>query len=921
MAEPIKTGVKLLLIFMLAIVTVCATAQHAGLRINVESIRPTPTVPPVAETESFQQESLQPSGQAGFESLQPLNNPLESILYDQSHDWVRGKNQLDLYQFDLEWGAAEGLTVTRKFDEDRVDVKGRPLGMGIRGVTQEGVSFSALDGLMMGFNRERVETIDLAGISLGGSETTTMSLQQGYGSGMSTGALDYKRTVVETLTASADDPYAPLKNTQTRTTEEMGIKQGLSILGGQANLQYRRGLTSVEKPDQRPDELRTESFQLDTGLWAQTKLTAGYAQAHANQETGLHSQSRNISLTRQFNSGAAVFSVSNEAKRQNMAVTETKKQSYQVPFRFDGTVLAMKYDASTVQQNEKLLAEDRAASFTTKLGGYDVSGSWTRTMKYDKGKDNKTTNMAFSLPFRFFGTDAGVSYTSKGVQADTALVSKERIAKLNLPLSHFVKGSSFTYDIQGLQPKPGQPFKEIRTAHLLMPLTVFGTPITPDLQRITERGPDGKSMRFLASAAAPIMVIDRKVQTQYQYAALNRADGSEQNSLVTQFAIPTKPGQVTVRRQAVTEVSPSGQEKQTRVLNVTSPKVPIAQTASIQADWEAKDLPGDIEHRTTHFAVEAKPTEALQITGDYRIVDLGPLKETNERRVDMGYSLSKRLALNWRYLEKEQLDKSPLIQRTLVLQHKNEKPSDLRLRAALTSTDDHNADGDLMKVVEVGFGDRKRNVETSVRYQEYDETKLTDLGEPTIQVDMVHGDAGEVQYTMAYEDAKGRPDPRREYGVGLPLGDARLGLRLSQNVIDPTDPKKQRIRLADMYDASLESKVFSDVALGLSYRYCEYPETATVDDRVDQWLQMKLTGGKANRGGAIQFAYASGDFVELVANKPANTPTSTFSLQYEKQWDAEGNKLTLQFNKTDVTDGLPDVKDNYEGRLKFDYKF
>ncbi|MBP8951564.1 MAG: hypothetical protein KBI47_04165, partial [Armatimonadetes bacterium] len=74
-------------------------------------------------------------------------------------------------------------------------------------------------------------------------------------------------------------------------------------------------------------------------------------------------------------------------------------------------------------------------------------------------------------------------------------------------------------------------------------------------------------------------------------------------------------------------------------------------------------------------------------------------------------------------------------------------------------------------------------------------------------------------------------------------------------------------------------------------------------------------------GGAIQFAYASGDFVELVANKPANTPTSTFSLQYEKQWDAEGNKLTLQFNKTDVTDGLPDVKDNYEGRLKFDYKF
>jgi len=179
---------------------------------------------------------------------------------------------------------------------------------------------------------------------------------------------------------------------------------------------------------------------------------------------------------------------------------------------------------------------------------------------------------------------------------------------------------------------------------------------------------------------------------------------------------------------------------------------------------------------------------------------------------------------------------------------------------------------------------------------------------------------GYPRYAVAYQDHKGRPQPYREYGVGIPLGQASLGLKMAQNAIDPRDPKKQAIRLADVYDASLSGTIFGDMSLGLAYRYCEYDTTSPTSEQTDQWLQLKVSGGQASKGGALQLAYASGEFIDLVENKLEKTPTSKVSVQYEKRWKDEGNRLTLQFHRTIMPDPTS-AENNYEGRLQFDYTF
>jgi len=457
---------------------------------------------------------------------------------------------------------------------------------------------------------------------------------------------------------------------------------------------------------------------------------------------------------------------------------------------------------------------------------------------------------------------------------------------------------------------------------LLLPMNFFGTEIAPQFQRVTKHTPTGKEMMFSAKTAAPFSLLNKRLSTQHQYVALNRADGSEQNQLYTTVSVPFKPGALTIKRHATTDISPTGDAKQTRIVNVISPRVPVntATSTSLQADMQHKNLPTGYDQKISHVNLQSKPLRDMTLSADYRLTDLGPDRETQRHQIDWAYNLSKRLALNWRYLEQEQLDQSPLIQRTMVLQHKPAKASDLDLRAALTSTDKQNADSGLMKIVEVKVGDERKLLGLDLRYQEYDEKKLTELADPTLAVNVKHGSPDALHLQVGYQDWKGRPEPLRQYHVGFPLGDTTLKLALTQNGIDPTDPKKKAIRLANSYDATLTRKVFSDVDLDLTYRYCEFAENASVDERIDQWLQMQLAGGQISKGGTIKLSFASGDFVGR-AKKVQDTPATQLSLAYDKEWSEDGNKLTLRLDRTTMPDAGTTIEDSYEGRLQFDYRF
>ncbi len=880
-----------------------AWAQRAGLNVKLESSR---------------LEGVQATSAGTVESLQPLGTPLESILGGRSDGWALGQTDRDLYKLDLEWGASDRVSVKRNVSQKRVAAKGRPFDTAVQELTEQSVGLTPFAGMSFSMSRKRTETTDLGLVSLGATEVEATGLAQKYGSGRTAGALSFKRTVTETLKPQAEQADSMLALTERKEEQELRLTQGFGVLGKASQLEVVRGVATSYKPDDYTREQASDAVRLSTGLWAQTSLAGVYERSHSNQSEGLHSQHRNLALSRKFATGEAKVAYDFTASRRAGATTETTTQGFNLPLRIDGKAVAAAFSSKTVQNDTDVLSDERKITFASKLAGNDVTASWARNIVLKSGQDNKTTSAAFALPMRLFGDKASFSYTSNSQQIGAAMQKKERVTAFALPLSHVRAGTSFSYQVKGLE-QVGKDPQEMRTARLLMPLSLFGTTVATESERTTTHTPSGKTLQFLTKATAPLRIAGRKVDTENQFTAINRPDGTQQDQFSTRVSIPFRPGAVVVQRQAVTDTAADGTEKQMRTVTITAPRVALVGPTSVQADMEMKAGTDGTDTRTTHLNLQAKPVAPVTLSADYRLKDLGPDQETTERQLDATYALSDRLSLNARYLDREQLDRSPFIQRTMVVQRKAPTPGDLRLRAAVTSTDDGAVDGDLLKVVEVGFGDPKA-LGVNVKYQEYDEAKLVTLGDPVVEFGLEHGDIKSLNWTLGYGDSKSRPAPRRHYGIGFPMGDTSLKLAFSQNPQDPTDPKAQRIRVADMYDAALSSKVFGDLALDLGYRYCAYPEDVEAAERVDQWLQIKLTGGKSEDGGAVQIGYASGDFVTLDKTKPERTPLSTLSVRYEKKLSDLGS-ISLNLNRTNVPESISDLKDSYEGRLQFEHRF
>ena len=254
------------------------------------------------------------------------------------------------------------------------------------------------------------------------------------------------------------------------------------------------------------------------------------------------------------------------------------------------------------------------------------------------------------------------------------------------------------------------------------------------------------------------------------------------------------------------------------------------------------DMPTGPEQQVTHVNVASKPLPRVSLTADLMQSDLGPKQNTRTSTFDTSYALSDRLSVNARYLERENLDRGPAVNRLVMLQQKGAKPGALNLRAGITSNADGASDQPTYSLVEVGIGDPRR-IGVNLRYQEYDEAKLVGFANPLIKFQLEHGDPKSMHMVFGYEDQEGRVEPYKRYGIAFPVGSSSLDLGFSQNPLDPTDPKATRVRTASVYDAKYSSKLFGALAMDLGYRYCDFAEEAAAPAGTTQWLQVHLTGG------------------------------------------------------------------------------
>jgi hypothetical protein len=781
----------------------------------------------------------------------------------------------------------------------------------------------------------------LAPLALGQSvQETSMNVSQGFSAGAQGGKFEWTRTLTST--------QRPNQYANEQATDALRLNLGLwnasnftglyerthSNRASDQQVQHRAfGFTqklrggemalALDNSVQRVGGVETDtlarSLKLPVSVGGQV-MNIAYDSKFVDRPDKRVGDARSASIVTKLHGQDAVASCKQDFTVKSPSVRERSVvQSLKLPIRMGGTVSTFAFDTNTLVRNETdVLSDVRNLNFASKLGGRDVQASWSRNLVDKGGQDQATTKMAYTVPFSFLGSPTSLTFTSEALQFGTAVQKKTRNFAVSLPLSQLQKGAAASYTVTGTQ-AAGNPMQEVRTASLLVPFSFRGHGATSEFSRSEIEVQGAVTTQFTARAGLTLPVLGRDWKTENQYIAVNRATGAEQNQMKTQITIPFKSGNAVVVREQTEDIAPNGTQQETRVVTLSAPKIVVGSTTSLQADMQIKDSPALENQQTAHAKLETRPLPQVTLVADYLTQDVAKNKELTQQQLDATCALTNRLSLNARYLEREQLDKSPFVQRTVVVQHKAASPSDMQLRAAFTSTDDGKTDGELMKLVEVGVGDPK-TMKVNVAYQEYDEAKLTSLGEPTIKLGLTHGDANSVRVMLGYEDQKSRPAPLRNYGIAIPLGDTSLRLGFSENALDPTDPKQQRLRLAEVYDASLSRKLGADLGLDLGYRYLDYPDGAKVPEDVQQWFQVKLTGGNAERGGAVQFAYASGDFVELNKDKPQNTPTSVMSLNFERKWSDAGS-VTLKLNRTNMPLATGDLKDTYEGRLQFEYRF
>jgi len=666
-------------------------------------------------------------------------------------------------------------------------------------------------------------------------------------------------------------------------------------------------------------ETTTAKYQAPLRLLG-TPLAVGFTSSTVQVNQALVSDVRALNLASRLNNQDIAGGWSRNTALTNGVYVETKTQTGALPLRMLGNAVAVSFNSTTVQNNGVEAADNRSINVATRLGGENLAASWARALNPVNGTAQKVTTGRFTLPVSFFGEKLNLAYNLDALHVNNVLQSATRTVSAAVPLARFLPGANYTLAASSYR-AAGQTHQQWLTQNLTTPISIGGKGYTTDhmYRQITSAAGDGH--QWVTNASGPISLLGRTVSASGQYAEALQPDDSGSQRLATDLSVPFKPGALTISRVRATTIASGGASSSTTATtNIAGPRVPLNARASMQANVSLLDQPSG-DQRTTHLNLQAKPANPLTVEADYTLSEFEKRRSLAQHQLTASYALSQRLSLNTRYLEKEQLDQSPLIQRQVVLQRKAASGQDLSLRAALANVDSAAAEGDLLRLVELGFGDA-RAVALSMQYQEYNEADLAVLAAPTVKVSLQHGTDSTLNWLFNYQDAAGRLEPLRQYGVGIPVGGGgRLKVSLTQNPLDTADATGATIKRMDMYDASLSGKLLGDVGMSVAYRCYDSTAHANLYARdLDQYVQLQLSGGSAEGHGQVQISYANGEFVPANATNVAWTPKSTLTVKYEKKWSDVGS-LSLNLNRTNVPEGYAEVSDTYEGRLQFEYKF
>ena len=448
----------------------------------------------------------------------------------------------------------------------------------------------------------------------------------------------------------------------------------------------------------------------------------------------------------------------------------------------------------------------------------------------------------------------------------------------------------------------------VRTEILRTPLAFWSKSASLSWQRTVKFQANTPTEQRVTTAVLPLRISNRQIGSQFTETAAKSPSGMTLTRAWV-WHVPFEKQQVTLGYTTVqpfTATRDRGPRQRIETLQVPMLTLFTPRIKAAFSQTRTETVGGSTVRNTT-WRTELTPTKKIKVATQVNEVDQGEGKVARTTDIRADVPVGERLALNLRYLEKQQVGISPVIGRTVALRHQRQKPAPIQLEVAYTSYETPESqpmDPALTAKLSVGKPDTTLVTATLA---EFDQGSLTRYPEEVLDLSVKRHLTSSLGIEYRYFDQPGRPGPLRTVALAGSIGDNKVRVAATTYPPNPRNPRE--IRPADHYEAEVQRNI-GTVALTLGFRHCEY---RTDPEDADNFLKVGLAGGKPEGGGQLSLTYMTGDFVPPPSGQPI--PGSLLELKYNKRF-GDATELSLSLRRTtppwDTYDGDPYM----EGRLE-----
>ncbi len=835
-------------------------------------------------------------GQQQPESLVPTKTALELIATDGA-GWVQGQQIANPDNYNLEFSALPGAVIKRVFEQNTVNLKGAPLGIGTALKLRDELNMALGPRTALLLAREQQQRRDLASSLLFARETRIMALTQGFGSGETAGTLSMQRE--ETYSRVARGQYERL------TTQMMGLNTGL---GRGFNL----GMAFKQQDSDDPFGLHRKEMSGSLAV-PMAGRSGTIAFATTSQNKGItHEETTKTDLVAplQLFGGAAAFEHHITTNIKDAARAEVKTTKFSSPLPYRGAKFSGQLTTWHHNQAAGLQGRDVAGNLAMPAFGNQWTFAYSKFYQTQGNHLTRKAGLDIVMPLPLFGDQAKFERHLNFGGKDGAW-NLDRTTRIVLPLTGLKRGASLDY-VNTRKMKPGKGDIENRTTHFLLPLeelqkgakfeivdtakrknadvvrertSKFFTPLDnvhkgTSLEWVlftTQHGTGPTREARTLTIAMPVSFFGSPGNTSYKLIR-TRQGGMYQTQDIINVSTRMS-GETLSLEQKYIDTFNEGSAVRETVTFIKSPEFMLfTPKATISANQLRHEWSSGKVNTTTNVALAAHIWDPLSLRANYRIADASGTR-TEVTKIYTEYTLSKLLNFGAHMEATSPENMAATIRRHIFLRKARGGDSGLELKAGLTTWSRPGAEIAPAASIQASLGNPK-SVGLSAQYVEYDPKKWVPLQEPTVSLALEHQEPSGLSLKLEYSDSQKRAALYRGLRIAMPALGGNFSFGFGEN---PIEGKK--IRPAKLYDLGLQ----------------------------------RPAGGKPERGGQIKLAYMSGDFVPRPNPKKA-PPSSIFSVEYSKQWTDTG-RLTLSVHRATPPVSQPHADETMEGRLEYEARF